>query len=154
MRRMADVFGSQSGRGDPPDGDHPAAGGQGFGEGQASGHLIGRRRAVRGRGAGMGRDDVPEQHLVGQPQFGKNAVDDRRCRLGRPRSRQLAFGGERDPGDPGAAVARRLADQQKWGPGSGLEVGGEAGTAERRTVTVTVEIRRLPDPGSCERADE
>ena len=110
---MTDVFDSQSGRGDPPDGHDAAALGQRTGKVNARGHLRGRRSTVRGLGAGMGRDDVPEQHPIHQAEFGQHAVDDRRRGLGRPAARELALRGEGDPRDPGAAVARGLADEQE-----------------------------------------
>ena len=71
---------------------------------RASASRNGRRRsisarvgaAVRRRRAGMRRHDVPEQHVVVEPELGEHAVDDRRRRLGRPAARELALGGERD----------------------------------------------------------
>ena len=55
------------------------------------------------------------QHSVSssRPELGERAPDDRRGRLGRPAARELALGGERDSGDARAAVAGRLADEQK-----------------------------------------
>jgi hypothetical protein len=126
---MADVFGSQSGRRDPPDRHDPAPLGQGLGEREPCGDLGGRRGPVRGLGARMGRDDVPEQHLAGEAQLGQDAVDDRRRGLGRPPAGELSLRRERDPGHPGAAVAGRLAHEQEWRRRTRLEVGGQPGPA-------------------------
>jgi hypothetical protein len=98
---------------DPPDREHPAAAGELAGERQAVLDLAARGRAIRGRGAGVGGHDIPEEHRIGQPELVEYAVDDRGRRLGRRRAGQLALGRERDAGDTGAAIAGGLADEQQ-----------------------------------------
>jgi hypothetical protein len=66
----------------------------------------------------MGRDDVPEQHVVGEAELLECALDDRRSGFRRPGAGELAFGGEWDPTDSRAAVAGGLTDQEVPGRGA------------------------------------
>src|SRR6185437_8971688 len=91
--------------------------------------------------------DVPQQHLVLDPELGEDAVDDRRARLGRPLPRELALGGEGEAADTRAAIARSLADQDDGRVAPGLEVGGEPFLAQTRAVVL---VERLADPGRGE----
>jgi hypothetical protein len=95
-------------------------------ERQPCSDLESRRAPVRRGRSGMRRDDVPEQHLLLEPELGQDAVDDRRRCLGGAVSGQLALGRERHAGDAGTAVARRLADEQDRSLASAFEVGGKA----------------------------
>jgi Bacterial PH domain len=103
---------------------------------------------------GMGRDGVPEEHLVHGPELGENAVDDRRSRFGRACAGQLALGRERNPGNPGAAIPGRLADEQKWRTGSFVEVGAKPVPAHVGPLTGAVEVERSAEVRSGEARDE
>jgi hypothetical protein len=82
--------------------------------------------------------DVPEQHVLLEAELAERAVDDGGARLGRPGSGQLALRGEREPADSGAAVARRLADEDEARAESALEVPGEPLAAECRVGVLVV----------------
>jgi hypothetical protein len=129
---------------DPPDGEHPAPAGELARERHAGLDLAPRRRAIRGRGAGVRRHDVPEEHGIGEPELGQYAVDDRRRRLAWSRAGQLALGREGDAGDAGAAVAGGLADEQQRCFRPGIEVAVEA----LGEPLVAVLIERVADPRS------
>ena len=60
----------------------------------------------------MGRDDVPEQHVVLEPELGEHAVDDRRARLRRPGAVSWRSEVNGMPLDARAAVAGRLPDEE------------------------------------------
>ena len=79
----------------------------------------------------MGRHDVPEEDVLGQPELGEHAVDDGRGSLARRRARELALGGERDAAHARAAVAGGLADEEHPRVASGVEVAGQS----RRSVS-------------------
>jgi len=96
-----------------------------------------RRRPVRARGARMRRHDVPEQDVLREAEAPEDAVDDRRRRLGRTAAAELPLGGERQAADAGAAVAGRLADEQKRRVEPRFEVLGEP-PATKRLVRVLV----------------
>ena len=102
----------------------------------------------------MRRHDIPEQNLVGEAELGQDPVHDRRGRLGGPGSRQLALGREREPGNTGTSVSRRLADEQQRRVGARVEVGGQPVPARRSALSVPVEVVRPPDPGRREPVDE
>jgi hypothetical protein len=70
----------------------------------------------------MGRHDVPEQHVVDEPEPRERPVHDGRTRLRGPRPAELTFRGERDPADPRAAVAGRLADEDDRRCGARAEI--------------------------------
>ena len=97
-------------------------GGQLLEEGQALLDLRAGRPAVGRERSGMRGDDVPEQHVLLEPELGQHAVDDRRRRLRRARSGQLPFGRERQTGDAGAPVAGCLADEDDRSVSRALEV--------------------------------
>ena len=67
-----------------------------------------------------------------EAELGEHALDDRRRRLGRAPAGQLPLGGERDPRDPRAAVAGRLADEQERRLRPRLEIGGRGARAGAR----------------------
>ena len=116
-----------------------------------------RRRSGGGSTSGtpgavrMRRHEVPEQHVVGDPELGERAVHDRRAELGGAGAGQLPFGGERDPRDPRAVVARRLADEDDRRARSPAQVVGEPSPAERRVGVLVV---RCADPGRRKGFDE
>jgi hypothetical protein len=101
----------------------------------------------------VGRVDVLEQDVLGDAELGERPVDDRRGRLGRPGPRQLALRGERQPGDPCAAVARRLADEQEARVAARVEIGLEPPAPNRCACPIAVEIGRLPDAGGDQPVD-
>ena len=70
------------------------------------------RPAVRGLGPRMSRHDVPEEDDFLELELAQHAVHDRRGRLGRADTGQLALRRERDAGDAGPAIPGRLADEQ------------------------------------------
>jgi hypothetical protein len=131
---------------EPPDGEHASPAGELARERHAGLDLAARRRAIRGRGAGVRRHDVPEEHGVGEPELGQRAVDDGRRRLGWSRAGQLALGSERDAGDARAAVAGCLADEQQRCFRPGVEVVVEA----LGEPLVAVLIERVADARSGE----
>jgi hypothetical protein len=71
---MPDVRSVERRLGDAADGEHAAATCELAGERQARLDLRTRRRSVRGGGAGMRRDDVPEEDGVRKLELGKYAV--------------------------------------------------------------------------------
>src|SRR3954447_14595127 len=95
----------------------------------------------------MRRDDVPQEHLVLNPQLGEHAVDDRRRRLRRARARELPLGRERNAAHAGATVAGRLADQDDPGLATSLEIRTEPLAQVRRSAVLVV---RLADSGAGE----
>jgi hypothetical protein len=115
MGRMADVIAPENAGRDAPDGQHLPALGELLREDHALRDLEPRREAIRRLRARVGRDDVPEQNRLREPEFGEDTVDDRGRRFGRSRPRQLALGGERNARNAGAPIARRLADEQQRG---------------------------------------
>jgi hypothetical protein len=97
----------------------------------------------------MRRDDVPQQHALGELELGEDAVDDGRRRLGGARAGELALGRERDARDTRAAVARGLADEeQRRLPVLG-EIGGEALAEQAGARAVGVLVVRPADPRPC-----
>jgi len=109
---MADIRSVEGTRREPADGDHAPAEREPLREDGAPSDLGARRHAVRRRGAGMRRHDVPEQHVLVELELGQDAMDDRRGRLRRALSGQLALGREGDPRDARTAVPRRLPDEK------------------------------------------
>jgi hypothetical protein len=99
----------------------------------------------------MRRDEVPEQHAVLEPELGQRSLHDRRRRLRRPVTGELALGRERDPRDACAAVAGRLADEQDAGFTPFSEVPLQP-RAPKLGVRVLVEGGA--DPRGCEPLDE
>lgn len=126
MRRMADVGRAERRLGDAADGEHAAAARELARERQPGLDLPPCRRPVRGGGAGMRRHDVPEEHGVGELEFGEHAVDDGRGRLAGRLPGELALRGERNARDARAAISRRLADEQQRRVGMAVEVAIEA----------------------------
>ena len=102
----------------------------------------------------MGRDDVPQENVVGEAELGERALDDRRGRLARPAARELALGRERDSRDARAAVARCLADEQDARVRRALKVGGQPPPQERCSLTLRVLVEGVADPGSSQLVDE
>src|SRR2546425_1083720 len=120
MGWMADCRGSGDRGGEPPDGQDAASRGQLLEERARGLDLAAGWAPVRGRDAWMGRDDVPAECV--ELQFREDALHDRGACLARPASGQLTLGGERDAGDSGAAVARRLTHEEERRAGPDLEV--------------------------------
>ena len=90
----------------------------------------------------MRGNDVPEQHVVLEPELREHAVDDGRRRLGRPATRQLPFGRERDSRDACPAVAGRLADEHERRVVPRLEVCLPAASEQPRTAVL---VERVAD---------
>src|SRR5690348_6697470 len=103
---MADVRCAESGLRETTHSDHAAASRELARERQALEDLIAPRQTVRRLGAGVRGDDVPEQDALLEPELGQHAMDDRRAGLGWAGPRQLALGGERNPGDARASITR------------------------------------------------
>src|SRR5262245_45237947 len=106
----------------------------------------------------MGRNDVPEEHVLLEPELLEPPVDDRRRRLGRAVSGQLALRGEGNAAHPGAPIAGRLTDEEQLGSGAQLEIAGEPLT-EQRGGRVLVErrtdlrCREALDQNACARTE-
>ena len=73
---------------------------------------------------------------------------------GGPAAGELALRGERDPGDAGAAVAGRLADEQQRRVFASLEVGKQPVAPRVGAVAVTIEVERRADRGAAQPLDE
>src|SRR5438105_4793732 len=140
---MADVRRPEDRGREPPDGDDVAPAGQLDEERQRGGDLLLPGPAVRPVRAGMGRDDVPEQYIVFEPELGEDAVDDRRGRLGGPRPGQLPLRGEGNAAPPGAAVAGRFSDEDRRGVRPSREVGTQPRPAQLGAGVLVV---RRTDP--------
>jgi hypothetical protein len=84
----------------------------------------------------MGRHDVPAEHVFFEVEFAQRRADDRRGRLGEAATSQLSLGGERQAADPGAAIARRLADEQEPGALAGDKVVRETTPKANRRVVL------------------
>src|SRR5437764_8063411 len=151
---MADVGRAENGLGDASNRDHPAASRELSRKRDACGDLAAPGRPVRALGARMRRDDVPEQDALLEAELGQDAVDDRRARFRRADAGQLPFGGEGDPGNPSAAVAGRLADEQERRVATGLEVGAQPLSPRDRALAVTIEVERGADLGAREPLNE
>ena len=111
VRGVADVRSAERGLRNAADRDHPTVTTELTHE-REPGHDLGARRpAIRERRPRVCRDDVPEEDALLESELCEHAVHDRCRRLGHTRSGQLALGSERDPGNAGATVAGRLADE-------------------------------------------
>src|SRR5215471_8440807 len=148
---MADVRRVEGLGGETADRDRGASTGELAKERRGRFHLYAGGTPVRGLGAGMGRNDVPEQHLVLYLEAREHPVDDRRGRLGRAGAHELALGCEGDPADACAAIPRRLADEDDSRAAAPGEVGTEAVTQQRR---VRVLVVGMPDLGVGQPLDE
>ena len=112
---MTDIRRVEHRCGDAADGDDSAAA-RHLGEKRPRRLDLGTRRpAVRSFGTGMRGHDIPEQHIVLDPELAQDSVHDRRRRLARPCACQLLLGRERDAAHARAAVSRRLADEDRRG---------------------------------------
>ena len=117
---MAQIGGSGGLRGEPADGQEAASPCELVQERAGRHDLRLRGPPVRGRRAGMGRDDVPAEGL--QLQFGERPLDDRRRRLGRAAAGEVTLRRERDPRDTRPAVTGGLADEEQLRPGMRFEI--------------------------------
>ena len=151
---MAYVGAAERGLRDSADGDDAASRGELVGEHTSAEDLFARGRTVRGRGAGVRRNDVPEQDVVGEIELIEHAVDDRRRRFRRTGPRQLPLGSEGDAGNARSAVAGRLADEEDRRVGVCLEIGRKPRAPQRGVRSLPVEVRCLPDAGSRKPVDE
>jgi hypothetical protein len=102
----------------------------------------------------MRGDDVPQQDFSFESQLTQHALDDGRGRFRRPRSGQLALRGERDPGEAGSAIARRLADEEDRRLPPRLEVRDEPPPEQRGPRAVGVLVERATDPRGGQLLDE
>ena len=96
VRGVANIGAAERGVRNPADGQDAAARGELVGEEAPVGDLTPGRGAVRGLGAGMRRDDVPEENVLVDAEVGEYAMDDRRGRLGRSAAGEEPLGRERD----------------------------------------------------------
>ena len=154
VRGVADVRSGERGLRNAADRDHPAVTSELTHEREPSHDLVARRPAIRERRPRVRGDDVPEEDALLEPELGEHAVQDRRRRLRRPLACELALGGERDPGDAGAAVARRLPDEEKVSCGMAREVDHEPIAKQRRPRPLRVLVERRSDTRGCELLDE
>src|SRR5215831_284687 len=102
----------------------------------------------------MRRYDVPEQHVLLDPELGEHSVDDRRACLTGTGPGELSFRRERDPGDAGAAVAGRLADEEERCAFAGVEVVDQPVAAGPRSVAFPIEVECVADGRIDEPGDE
>jgi hypothetical protein len=149
---MADVWGPGDPFGKPPHGENPAAARQFLQERKRVGDLGHSRTAVRSFRARVCRDDVPAERV--ELELPQRPLDDRRSRLRRAASGHLALGRERDARDAGAAIARRLADEEQLRGRVVLEVRADAVPPQLGALPVPVEVERVPDPRRGEPGDE
>ncbi len=85
--RVADVRPAEPALGEAADGDQAPAGRELGEKRRRVVDLSAGGRAVRALGPGMRGDEVPEEDVVGDAELVEDAVNDRRCRLGRPCTR-------------------------------------------------------------------
>src|SRR5919201_3746815 len=152
MGWMAEVRGAGNPLRKPSHGNQPPPAGQLVEERPRGEDLRPGGAAIRGRGAGMGRDDVPAERV--ELELGEDALDDRCRGLRGPAAGQLPLGRERQTRDTSAAVARRLADEKDPGAAPGAQVFGEPGATEIRVEPLPVEVERPPDPGGSKPSNE
>jgi hypothetical protein len=138
---------------EPADGDDATPVGQLRHEAGALVRLGTRRRAVRAGSAlqvRVRRHDVPEEHVVREPELGEDALHDRGRRLAGRTPGDLALGGEGQAAHSRPAVPGRLTDQQKARAVAGAEILLEPRPPDLGALAVTVEVERRPDPGGGE----
>ena len=154
VRGVADVRSAERSLRNAADRNHPTVTRELTRE-REPGHDLGARRpAIRERRPGVCGDDVPKEDALLEAELREHPVQDRCRRLGRPLARELALGGERDPGDAGAAVPRRLADEEKVSGGMALEIDHEPIAKQRRPRPLRVLVERRSDTRGCELLDE
>jgi hypothetical protein len=147
---MAHVGGAGRLLREPPDRDDEPGADNGVEESGGRFDFGTRRPPVRVRAARlvrMGRDDVPEQNLVLDPEADERALDDRRRCLAWSAAGQLALGGERDPRDARAPVAGGFPDQDDGSIAPIFEVGGQPLSKQGRMAIL---IERTADRGLSE----
>jgi hypothetical protein len=149
---MANVWGAGDVRGEPADRDDATFAAELLQERQRFADLGRRGAAVRGLGARMCGNDVPAERV--ELELLQRAPHDRRGRLRRASTGHEALGRERDPRDAGAAIARRLADEEQLRRRVLLEVRADAVPPELGAVPVPVEVERVPDPRGRKPGDE
>src|SRR5687768_9298908 len=145
---MADVGSAECTFRESSDGEHAPSLGDALDERQPRRDLGGGRAPVRGgdpRPVRMRRHEIPEQHVVGDPELGQRSVDDRRAELGGAGACELPFGGEREARDSGPVVARSFTDEHERGGAPLLEVATQPLATERRPGVL---VERRPDPRS------
>jgi hypothetical protein len=153
-RGMSHVGSAENALCQPPDRDHPTPGGELPQKRRGRVDFDPRRPAVRRGCARMSRDDIPEEHVVFQAELAQDAVDDRRARLARPRSRQLPLRRERDPGDAGAPIPRRLADEEERRICPREQVAAKTLAEKRGPLAIGVLVEGASDPSVREIRDE
>ena len=110
---MTDVRGSGHSVRDAADPDYVAPTRQLFEEAPAGLDLGAGRAPVRSFAARVRGHGIPAERLLLELELVEDGADDRRGRLGGARPGELALGREGHAADAGAAVARRLPDQQE-----------------------------------------
>lgn len=147
MGWVADVRGSGDPSREAADRDHAAVAGQLVEERLSRLHLAGCRAPVGRRRPRVRGDDVPAEGV--ELELAEDTLHDRGSRFGGSLSRELPFGGKRDPGDPRPAVAGGLADEQQRRTASVFEVLGQSSATQRRSRAFAVEVEGLPDTRRC-----
>jgi hypothetical protein len=145
MARMTDVGRAENGLGKPSYRKDAPPAGELEREGEPGCHFAAPRESIRSLGAGMRRDDIPEQDVLLEPKLRENAVDDRRAGLGRPAAGELPLRRERDSRDARAPVTGGFANEQQRSVFARAEVRGEALATGLRPVAVAIEVECLAD---------
>lgn len=145
VRRVTNRRGAARPLRDAADGDDAPPFREGREELEAGDGLRAGRPAIRGRGTRVHRHDVPEQHVVLDPELAQDAMHDRRGRLGRARAGELALRRERDPRDARATVAGSLPDEENRRVRSACQVGPKPLPEERCPRAFRVLVEGAPD---------
>jgi len=125
---MANIGGAGRGLGGSTDRDHLTPPRQALEEAPTGRDLGAGRETIRALCSGVGGDDVPAERLVGDAERLERLVDDRGGRLRRAAARQLPLRRKRKPTHAGAAVARRLADEEQRSMAARVQIGAEPAT--------------------------
>src|SRR6059058_4707566 len=135
---MAEIRGAGDACREAAHGYHSTPAGQLLEEPAGGLDLAPGRAPVREGRPWMGRDDVPAERV--ELELGEHTAHDRGGGFRRPAPGQLPLGRERDAGDPGAAIARRFADQQQPYSGPGIEILDQARAAKLGARSLPVEV--------------
>jgi hypothetical protein len=102
----------------------------------------------------MRRNDVPEQHVLGEIELPEDALHHRRRRLRGTAAGELPLGREGEARDPRAAVPRGLADEQQRRFGTIAQVRHEALAEQPGARSLGVLVEGLADSRTGELVDE
>ena len=156
-RGVTQVWDAEDALGDAPDGQRASSFGELSRVDPTGGQLVDRGHPIRRpvpEAMGMRRNDVPEKHALPEPELPQDALNDGRGRLRRAAAGELPLGRERDAGDPRAAIAGCLSDEEEVGIATRLEIPGEARAKERCPVSFGVLVEGRADPRGRQVLDE